>query len=70
VLYPNPTNGAVVIASTHRWEEIMVVNTLGVPIHKGAFVSSLDMQGYAAGTYFIRLKDQHGKTVFKRVVKQ
>ncbi len=70
VLYPNPTNGTVSIASAHRWEEITIVNALGVPLQKGAFVSSLDMQRYATGTYIIKLKDHHGKTAFKRVVKQ
>lgn len=70
VLYPNPTNATITIASAHRWEEFALVDARGVLLYKGPFVSSLDMQRYATGLYFIRLSDGSGNTTFKRVMKQ
>ena len=73
VVYPNPTNGMIQIQNSEsRIQDVEVydaygkmLNALNVNDHAAA----LDLSGYAAGIYFVRVTTDRG-VVTKRVVKQ
>jgi hypothetical protein len=73
VVYPNPTSGVVQIKNEEwRMENVEVydaygklLNTMSVNDH----TVTLDLSGYAKGTYFVRVTTERG-VVTKRVVKQ
>ena len=72
VVYPNPTNGIILIKNEEwRMENVEVydaygklLNTMSVNDH----TVTLDLSGYAKGTYFVRVTTERG-VVTKRVVK-
>ena len=72
VVYPNPTNGKVQVQCTDNIEGVEVYDAYGKMLHTAIVnsnVADLDMSGYAAGTYFVRVMTDRG-VVTKRVVKQ
>ena len=72
VVYPNPTNGKVQVQCTDNIEGVEVYDAYGKMLHTAIVnsnVADLDMSGYAAGTYFVRVMTDRG-VVTKRVMKQ
>ena len=73
VVYPNPTTGMIQIQNTEsRIQDVEVYDAYGkllnvVTVNDNA--TALDLSGYAAGTYFVKIMTENG-VVTKRVVKQ
>ena len=73
VVYPNPTNGTVQIQNTESMiQNVEVYDAYGkllnvVTVNDNSAV--IDLSGYAAGTYFVKIMMENG-VVTKRVVKQ
>ena len=73
VVYPNPTTGMIQIQNSEsRIQDVEVYDAYGkllnaVTVNDNA--TSLDLSGYAAGTYFVKIVTENG-VVTKRVVKQ
>ncbi len=72
VVYPNPTTGLVQIKNEEwRMENVEVYDAYGKLLNRtsvNGHTASLDLGGYAAGTYFVRITTEKG-VVTKRVVK-
>ena len=73
VVYPNPTNGMVQIQNSEsRIQDVEVYDAYGKVLNVVTVndnVTALDLSGYAAGTYFVKIVTENG-VVTKRVVKQ
>ena len=73
VVYPNPTNGMVQIQNSEsRIQDVEVYDAYGKMLNVVTVndnVTALDLSGYAAGTYFVKIVTENG-VVTKRVVKQ
>ena len=73
VVYPNPTTGMIQIQNSEsRIQDVEVYDAYGkllnaVKVNDNA--TSLDLSGYASGTYFVKIMTENG-VVTKRVVKQ
>ena len=73
VVYPNPTTGMIQIQNSEsRIENVEVYDAYGkmlnvVNVNDNA--TAIDLSGYAAGTYFVKIMTENG-VVTKRVVKQ
>ena len=73
VVYPNPTNGTVQIQNTESMiQNVEVYDAYGkllnvLTVNDNSAV--IDLSGYAAGTYFVKIMMENG-VVTKRVVKQ
>ncbi len=72
VVYPNPTTGLVQIKNEEwRMENVEVYDAYGKLLNRTSVndhTASLDLGGYATGTYFVRITTEKG-VVTKRVVK-
>jgi len=72
VVYPNPTTGLVQIKNEEwRMENVEVYDAYGKLLNVMSVndhTATLDLGGYAAGTYFVRITTEKG-VVTKRVVK-
>ena len=68
ILYPNPTNGKVIIEGSQQLVEITVYNSLGVAVHIQQLnpEETLDLGHLPDGVYIIRINN----TTTLRVVKQ
>jgi len=70
-IFPNPSNGEFFVNNAEEFATITVVNSLGQVVreisnnHKA--VLSFDLTG-RRGVYFVKLTDQFGATVTKRVI--
>ena len=73
VVYPNPTNGTVQIQNTESMiQNVEVYDAYGKLLNAVTVndnTAALDLSGYAAGTYFVKIMMENG-VVTKRVVKQ
>ena len=73
MVYPNPTTGMIQIQNSEsRIEKVEVYDAYGkmlnvVNVNDNA--TAIDLSGYAAGTYFVKIMTENG-VVTKRVVKQ
>ena len=72
VVYPNPTNGIILIKNEEwRMENVEVYDAYGKLLNVMSVndhTATLDLSGYAKGTYFVRVTTERG-VVTKRVVK-
>ena len=72
VVYPNPTNGIILIKNEEwRMENVEVYDAYGKLLNTmivNDHTVTLDLSGYAKGTYFVRVTTERG-VVTKRVVK-
>ena len=72
-VYPNPTNGMVQIQNTEfLMQKVEVYDTYGKLLNVMSVndhTATLDLNGYASGTYFVKVATDRG-VVTKRVVKQ
>jgi len=58
-IYPNPTNGLVMIESKEPVKSISIYNTMGQIIFTGNYNttnSTLDLSGYNSGMYIIKVQ--------------
>ena len=73
VVYPNPTNGMVQIQNTEsRIQNVEVYDAYGKllnVVNVNDHTAVINLSGYAAGTYFVKVATDRG-VVTKRVVKQ
>ena len=72
VVYPNPTTGRVQVQCNGEMESMSLFDTYGKLLRTeivNDHAASLDLSGYAAGIYFVRVTTDRG-VVTKRVVKQ
>jgi hypothetical protein len=72
-IYPNPTNGEVIIAGNgHRFSRVMVVNMSGQIVHSAAIDGTKDTRITLPlpGVYFLRCDDASGGTaVVQRITR-
>lgn len=70
-IYPNPSNGEFFVNNAEEYASISIINSLGQVVreisnnHKA--VLSFDLSG-RRGVYFVKLTDQFGATITKRVI--
>ncbi len=70
ILYPNPTNGNVEITSTMNISKIEVYDLQGKQFEqKHSGMNSIDLSGCNSGIYIVRIIDDKGNVVNKRIVK-
>ena len=73
VVYPNPTTGMIQIQNPEsRIQDVEVYDAYGKMLNAvtvNDHATSLDLSGYASGTYFVKIVTENG-VVTKRVVKQ
>ena len=76
-MYPSPVHGVLYIASPGGVSSVVASNVLGqcvagtlpAPTAAGD-VTKLDVSGLPAGVYIIRVADNNGKVVVRKVVKE
>lgn len=66
---PNPTNGIVRIEGA-TVAEVQVYNVLGQRLNTMMNTNECDMEGLPQGIYTLRITDEHGFSVTKKVIKQ
>lgn len=69
-LYPNPTNGKVYISANFDIKSSAVYNMYGQKIGGTQNNIEIDLSGYSAGMYFIKIEDTAGKTITKKILKR
>lgn len=69
-LYPNPTNGKVYISANFDIKRLAVYNMYGQKIGGTQNNIEIDLSGYSAGMYFIKIEDTAGKTITKKILKK
>lgn len=73
-IYPNPTNGVFTIsAEGTKMKEVNVMDVVGKEIvgkkvNEGS--TTIDISGMAKGMYFIRVMDEKGNGIVRRIVKE
>ncbi|MEO6304663.1 MAG: LamG-like jellyroll fold domain-containing protein, partial [Bacteroidia bacterium] len=70
-VYPNPTNGSVVINGLYQNTDVEVINALGEIIYQGKIEGNkdeIDLKEQKAGIYFIKIKTGQG-TVIKKIIR-
>ncbi|MGZ7066916.1 MAG: T9SS type A sorting domain-containing protein [Methanobacterium sp.] len=66
-VYPNPTNEKLLISGQHSKVEIM--NSLGQLLYSGND-NEIDLSGNNAGIYLVRLSDEEGNVLTKKIIKR
>lgn len=72
-IYPNPSNGVFDISSNATRSEITIYNSLGENVYsifstKGT--SKIDISNQPAGVYFLKMADQDGNLMVKKIIKE
>ncbi len=72
-VYPNPTKDILYVRAVVPINSVEIVDSQGrswneIPQRLGANTSQLDMSGYAAGSYYLKIKTESGN-VMKQIVK-
>ena len=71
VIYPNPANTFVFVSGKHL-QDIELINNTGSRISKKMANSSnteISLQNLSKGVYFIKVTDNKGKVVVKKIIK-
>ena len=68
-VYPNPTDGIVNIEGV-KVAQVQVYNILGQPIRTFTNVKEIHMKGWPNGIYLLRIIDQEGNSVLKKIIKE
>jgi hypothetical protein len=68
VIYPNPTNAQLNIQSKNEIQKIEIYNQLGEMVYQSNYTLN-DVSTLAKGIYLVRITDDRGNTVTKRIVK-
>ena len=70
-IFPNPSNGTVYVNGAENYTAVAVVNSLGQSVmnitNNAKGLLTLDL-GKRRGVYFVKLTDEEGNTVTKRVI--
>lgn len=69
-IYPNPTNGLLIINSASTVSEISVYNNLGQLLFTSKEKNQIDISTLSQGIYFAKIKGENGQTETKKVVKK
>jgi len=69
-LYPNPTDGLVILLSSEAISEIQLFNTLGQKIDVTWSSSEIDLSNIESGIYFLRIQDQNGFSEIHKIIKK
>lgn len=69
-LYPNPTNGKVYISANFDIKSLTIYNMYGQKIGGTQNNIEIDLSGNSAGMYFIKIEDNAGKTMTKKILKK
>jgi hypothetical protein len=69
-IYPNPTNGLLIINSASTVSEISVYNNLGQLLLTSEKTDQVDISSLSDGIYFVKIKAENGQTETKKVVKK
>lgn len=73
IIYPNPIRDMLNIQSTASINSYEIYNTLGSTVRKGTFVNeskAIDISSLQSGLYMLRLTDDFGKSIQKKIIKQ
>ncbi len=73
IIYPNPTNSSLTIASHQTLASITVYDMVGkemlhVVIHKN--IANINIAAYANGLYFMKAVDENGEVFTQKMVKE
>jgi hypothetical protein len=71
-LYPNPASEQLTIEMESRFNTVEVTSTLGQVVYRASLTEKtkvIDVTGYSAGMYYVRLQGDAG-TVTKKFVKR
>ena len=68
-VYPNPTNGILMVKANSVVEQVKVVNAVGQIITVPFSDNQINMNGLSQGLYMIELKLKNGQSVFKKIMK-
>jgi len=69
VLYPNPTNGLIIINSEATISKIEVYNVIGQIINVARNTKEIDLSNSDSGIYFLKIEDENGYSEVHKVVK-
>ncbi|MEO8149418.1 MAG: T9SS type A sorting domain-containing protein [Bacteroidia bacterium] len=72
-IYPNPTGGLFVIKGLARQSQIEIYNVMGEKIYSTTIFktkSEIDISPQPAGIYFLKIVNQNGSTVVKKIIKE
>ena len=71
-VYPNPSNGKFTILSDEKKSDVEIFTLLGDKIYAvGGYTinNEIDISTQPAGVYFLKIKNQKGKTGVKKIIK-
>ena len=72
-VYPNPAHDEVNVTAVNKITGITITNLLGQQVRSRQYSSAavrVDMQGLAAGVYFMKVTDEYGMQTVERIVKE
>ncbi len=73
-LFPNPVDNDLIITGSEELASIQVFNVLGNLLFENYKVfsknHSIDFSTYSKGVYFIKISDEKGNTIVKKVIKK
>ncbi|MGV3696677.1 FG-GAP-like repeat-containing protein [Flavobacterium sp.] len=69
-VYPNPTNGRVQVTSNLQIKAISLLNVYGQRITDSTNLEEIDLTNLSNGIYFIRLTEESGRSVTKKIIKR
>lgn len=69
-IYPNPTKGLLNIKSKLPIAEITIYNNLGQLLFTAEEKNQVDISTLSKGIYFVKIKDENGRTETKKVIKK
>ncbi|SDQ48813.1 major paralogous domain-containing protein/Por secretion system C-terminal sorting domain-containing protein [Chryseobacterium soldanellicola] len=68
-VYPNPTNGILMIKADSAIENVNITNVVGQKINVRFSDNQINMQGFPNGIYIVELKLKNGQIIFKKIIK-
>ncbi|WP_276875195.1 T9SS type A sorting domain-containing protein [Chryseobacterium joostei] len=69
-VYPNPTNGILMVKTDSGIKGVKVVNAVGQKVAVLFSDNQINMNGLSQGVYMIELKLKNGQSVFKKIMKK
>lgn len=69
-LFPNPTSGPINIEAGSEWVKFEVMDMMGASCLQGDLRSLIDLDALGVGPYLIKLIDNNGDQIFRKVIKK
>ncbi|AZA81151.1 hypothetical protein C1637_00800 [Chryseobacterium lactis] len=69
-IYPNPTNGILIVKVDSSIQTASVTNAVGQKLNVGFSGNQIDMTGLPNGVYIVELKLKNGQLISKKVIKK